>query len=62
MVPVALPLDTGANFVDNVAVCDGFRVTGAVIPLELKPVPVVDTLLICTAAFPVFVSVIFCEV
>ena len=62
IVPTALPAAAGANFTLNVAVCDGFKVAGVVTPVTLNPVPAATTLEICTAAFPVLVKVMFCEV
>lgn len=38
-VPVALPPVVGAKETVNVVFCDGFRVSGVVIPLSLNPVP-----------------------
>ena len=61
IVPVALPAAIGAKLTERVAVSDGLSVVGLAIPLALKPVPVVETLFICNAAFPVFVNVIVCE-
>jgi len=41
--PVALPADCGANATVKVALCPAVSVTGAVIPLRLKPVPPIPT-------------------
>lgn len=41
IVPLALPADTGVNVALKVALCPAASVTGAVIPLRLKPVPLV---------------------
>jgi hypothetical protein len=60
-VPVAFPEAIGANFTLSVAVCDGARVVGTLIPLTLKPLPAAVMLPTCTAAWPEFVSVRFCE-
>jgi hypothetical protein len=61
MLPAAFPAEAGANRTARVAVCAGFNVAGAVTPLTLYPAPAATTLLICSAALPVFVNVIFCE-
>jgi hypothetical protein len=61
MLPVAFPVTLGANFTANVAVSDAFKVKGAVTPLTLNPAPDSDTLVICSAAVPVLVKVIFCD-
>ena len=37
--PLAAPLAVGVNVTLNVALCPAFRVTGAVIPLRVKPAP-----------------------
>ena len=41
--PLALPADCGANATVKVALCPAVSVTGAVIPLRLKPVPLIPT-------------------
>jgi hypothetical protein len=41
--PLALPADCGANVTVKVALCPAVSVTGAVIPLRLKPVPLIVT-------------------
>ena len=41
--PVTTPEAVGANLTDKVAVADGLRVAGVVIPLTEKPVPEIDT-------------------
>ena len=61
MLPVAFPAAVGANFTASVAVAEGFNVNGAVTPLTLNPAPASVTPVICRAAFPVFVKVMFCE-
>ena len=62
MLPVTAPVAAGANFTESVAVPDGSSVVGGVIPLTLKPLPAAVMLVICIAAVPVLVSVMFCEV
>ena len=59
-VPLALPVDCGAKATVNVALCEAFRVTGAVIPLTVNSVPDTDTWEISTLAFPSLVSVTVC--
>ena len=54
--PVALPATVGAKRTVSVAVCEGFSVAGVVIPLTEKPVPVVLTAEMCTAALPALVT------
>ena len=61
MLPVAPPTAVGANLTASVAVAEGFNVNGAVTPLTLNPAPASATPVICSAAFPVLVKVIFCE-
>jgi hypothetical protein len=58
-VPVAEPADVGANCTATVVFCEGERDTGEF--GALKPVPVVTTLEIFTAPFPVFVIVTVSE-
>jgi hypothetical protein len=41
--PVTLPADVGLNVTVKVALCPAVRVTGAVIPLRLNPVPLTPT-------------------
>ena len=41
--PLALPADDGANETLKVALCPAVRVTGVVIPLKLKPEPLMAT-------------------
>ena len=41
--PLAAPLEVGVNVTLNVAVCPAFRVSGAVMPLRAKPVPLMAT-------------------
>lgn len=55
--PLALPAAVGVNFTLNVALWPEVSVTGAVIPLRLKPVPLMLTCEIVTLAPPVFVTV-----
>ena len=43
MLPLAAPPAAGENVTLKVAICPAFRVTGAVIPLRVKPVPLMAT-------------------
>jgi hypothetical protein len=43
IVPLALPADAGVNVTLKVALCPDVRVTGAVMPLRLNPVPLIPT-------------------
>ena len=56
--PVIAPVAVGAKVTDKVAVAEGFNVVGTVKPLAVKPVPVMEIPVICTAPVPAFVSVI----
>lgn len=53
--PLTAPPADGANETLRVALCPPFNVRGVVIPLTLKPVPVIATLLTETLVLPVFV-------
>ncbi len=55
--PLALPADEGANQTLKEALCPAVRVTGAVIPLRLKPVPLAATCEMVTLVPPVLVTV-----
>jgi len=57
MLPEALPAAVGANFTLKVVFWPALRVSGAVIPLKLKPVPEGLAAEIVTLAVPVFVNV-----
>jgi len=57
-VPLADPAEVGANFTLTVAVPPAVSVRGVVIPLTVKPVPVIPTLEIVTLALPEFVIVV----
>jgi hypothetical protein len=57
IVPLAAPAAEGANFTVNVALCPAVKVTGAVIPLKLKSVPLIPTPEIVTLEPPVLVTV-----
>ncbi|MGD0367387.1 MAG: hypothetical protein ABSA94_08005 [Acidobacteriaceae bacterium] len=63
--PLAAPAVAGSKLMVSVAVCFGFSVIGALMPDSEKPVPVIDTPLIVSAAAPdevsvtVFVLVVF---
>jgi hypothetical protein len=41
--PVAVPADVGLNETVKLALCPAVKVSGAVIPLRLNPVPVIPT-------------------
>lgn len=56
-VPLALPADAGSKETLNVVLCPAVRVTGVVMPLKPKPVPVTATLEIDTLVPPVLVTV-----
>ena len=56
-VPVFAPVVIGAACTWSVAFCCGFRVSGKVAPLTVKPSPLTATELIVNAAVPVEVSV-----
>lgn len=55
--PLEVPADVGVNVTVKVALCPAVSVTGAVIPLRLKPVPVTAAWEIVTVAPPVLVTV-----
>lgn len=55
-VPLALPATWGANATENVVLCEGFSVTGVVIPLNVNPVPLMLACETVTAVPPVFVK------
>ncbi len=56
-VPLALPLDLGANVSVSVADCSGERTVPLAIPLGENALPIVETVEIVRLAFPVFVTV-----
>ena len=56
-VPVRAPLVVGANETVNVVFCDGFTVSGVVIPLSLNPVPLMLACETLTAVPPVLLRV-----
>lgn len=56
-VPVAVPADCGANVTLKVMLWEGFRVSGAVIPLRRKPVPLTAACEMLTLVPPLLVSV-----
>ena len=55
--PLALAVDVGAKVTVKVEACPGVSVTGVVIPLSVKPVPLTATFEIVRAEPPVFVTV-----
>jgi hypothetical protein len=57
IVPVALPLDCGANVRVNEVLWLGLSVNGVAIPLSSNPVPLTEAPEISTFAAPLFVSV-----
>jgi hypothetical protein len=58
--PVTLPTAVGANFAVKLDVPEAATVAGVLTPVRLNPVPLATMLVMCAAAFPVFVSVICC--
>jgi len=56
-VPVTLPPVVGANETVKVVFCDGFTVSGVVIPLSLNPVPLMLACETLTAVPPLLVRV-----
>lgn len=61
ILPLALPLDPGANFTVKVAFCPAAIVSGVVSPLRLKPVPVTLAAEIVTLDVPELVRVMVCD-
>ena len=57
IVPLALPVAVGVKVTLKVALCPAVSVTGAVMPLKLKAVPLIATCEMVTVDPPVFVSV-----
>ena len=55
--PLAAPAAVGTNETLKVALCPPFKVSGVVIPLTLKPVPVIATCVTEIVVVPVFVIV-----
>lgn len=55
--PVTDPPDSGLKPTLNVALCPALKVAGGLIPLKLKPVPVVTICEIVMAVDPTFVTV-----
>jgi hypothetical protein len=55
--PVALPADAGVNVTVKVALCPAVSVTGVVIPLRVKPAPLIVAEEIVTLTPPVLVTV-----
>jgi hypothetical protein len=55
--PVTEPAAVGAKFILNVALCPAVKLSGAVIPLAVKPAPEVLISEMLTLEFPVLVSV-----
>lgn len=55
--PLILPADTGVNVTVKVALWPAVSVAGVVIPLRLKPVPLIPTCEIVMLEAPVFVNV-----
>ena len=56
-VPLALPAACGANVTEKVVLCEGFSVSGVVMPLSVNPVPLIDACETLTAVPPVLVRV-----
>ena len=61
IVPMTLPAELGPKTALNVAALPAAMVTGAVIPVVLKPTPVTVTEEIVTVALPLFVRLTVCE-
>jgi hypothetical protein len=61
MLPLTLPADVGANLALNVVLNPAPNVSGAVIPVVLKPAPAAVTEEIVTVALPPLVRVMVCE-
>jgi len=59
--PVKLPAVVGSNVTLKVRLCVGASVTGTLAPLRLYAEPLRLICEICTLAFPVLVTVTFCE-
>jgi hypothetical protein len=55
--PLTLPADAAVNVTVKVALWPAVSVAGAVIPLTLKPVPLIPTCEIVTLEAPVLVNV-----
>ena len=55
--PLAAPGAVGSNSIWSVVVCFGLRVSGKLIPNNVKPAPVVDPALIVRGALPEEVKV-----
>lgn len=55
--PVSLAAEGGANVTLKLVLCPAVSVTGAAIPLSVKPVPLIPTCEIVTLEPPVFVMV-----
>src|SRR5437763_8125081 len=55
-VPLTAPAAVGANFAENVTVCNGVKVTGSVKPVMEKPAPVTIACEIVTFTPPVLVK------
>lgn len=55
--PLALAVDVGANVTVKLALCPAVSVTGGVIPLSVKPVPLIAICETVTVALPALVTV-----
>jgi hypothetical protein len=55
--PLTAPADVGLNETLKLALCPAASVTGVVVPLKLKPVPLIPTCEIVTLEPPLFVTV-----
>ena len=56
-VPLALPVTVGANVAVNPVLCPAAKVKEELMPLSVKPVPLIETLETDTVVPPVFVIV-----
>ena len=59
--PLALPAVVGENVAVNEVLCAGLRVSGAVTPLMVNPVPEALAAEMVTLAVPEFVNVTVCD-
>lgn len=59
--PFTTPPAVGMNTTLKLVDCPGFKFTGNVSPVTVNSAPVMARLVIVTALFPVFVTVIICE-
>ncbi len=58
--PVAVPAFVGVKVTCSTTCCPGCNVSGKLAPLTLKPLPLTDAALTCTAVVPIELNVTFC--